>query len=90
MKTRPGGRSKRFGAEFPALKAAKEIRVMSEPLARPGHTPSIGEEIANSVSHGIGLLAAVAATPVLVLAEARRGSAAGVLGSSVFAAAVVL
>lgn len=63
---------------------------MSKSLARPGHVLSTGEEIANSVSHGIGLLAAVVAAPVLVLAAVQRGSAAGVLGSSVFAAAVVL
>jgi len=48
------------------------------------------DEIANSVSHGIGFLAAVVAAPVLVLAAVQRGGAAGVLGSSVFAAAVVL
>ena len=63
---------------------------MTESLARPGHMLSIGEEIANSISHGIGLLAAVAAAPVLVLAAVQRGGAAGVLGSSVFAAAAVL
>ena len=63
---------------------------MGKSLARPGHMLSIGEEIANSVSHGIGFLAAVAAAPVLVLAAAQRGGTAGVLGSSVFAAAAVL
>lgn len=62
---------------------------MGESLARPGHMLPIGE-VANSVSHGIGFLAAVAAAPVLVLAAIQRGGAAGVLGSSVFAAAVVL
>lgn len=51
---------------------------------------SRGEEIANSVSHGIGLLAALAAVPVLVLAAVRRGEAAGVVGASVFGVAVVL
>jgi hemolysin III len=55
-----------------------------------GPTQSHGEEIANSVSHGIGLLAALVAAPVLVLSAARQGGAARVVGASVFAAAMVL
>jgi len=51
---------------------------------------SRGEEIANSVSHGVGLLAAVAAAPVLVLSAARHDGAARIAGASVFAAAMVL
>jgi len=53
-------------------------------------SPSLGEEIANSVSHGVGFLAALVATPFLVLAAARRGGAAGILGASVFAATVAI
>ena len=53
-------------------------------------TQSLGEEIANSVSHGVGLLAAVAAAPVLVLSAVRHGGAARIAGASVFAAAMVL
>ena len=48
------------------------------------------EEIANSVSHGIGFLAAVAAVPVLVVAAARRGDVAGIVGAAVFASTLVL
>lgn len=51
---------------------------------------SPGEEIANSVSHGLGLLATVAAFPVLVAAAARRGDGAGIVGASVFASTMVL
>ena len=51
---------------------------------------SLGEEIANSVSHGIGLLAALAAFPVLVMAALRRGDVSGVVGASVFATTMVL
>ena len=51
---------------------------------------SPGEEIANSVSHGVGLLAAVAAAPVLVLSAARQDGAARIAGASVFAATTVL
>jgi hemolysin III len=51
---------------------------------------SRGEEIANSVSHGVGLLAALAAIPVLVLSAVRHGGVARIAGASVFAAAMVL
>jgi hemolysin III len=51
---------------------------------------SLGEEIANSVSHGVGLLAAIGAAVVLVLYAARQGGATRILGASVFAAAMVL
>ncbi len=51
---------------------------------------SLGEEIANSVSHGVGLAAAVAATPILIIEAARRGGAMGVVGASIFASTVGL
>jgi len=51
---------------------------------------SLGEEVANSVSHGIGLLAALAAFPVLVTSALQRGSAMEIAGASVFATTVVL
>ena len=58
--------------------------------ANQERTQSLGEEIANSVSHGVGLLAAVAAAPVLVLSAVRSGGAARITGASVFAATMVL
>jgi len=60
---------------------------MGQPVERP---QSLGEEIANSVSHGLGLLAALAAFPVLVAVAAQGGSAAQVVGATVFASAAVL
>ncbi len=51
--------------------------------------PSLGEEIANCVSHGVGLLAALAATPFLIL-EARRGGAVAIVGASIFAGTVIV
>jgi hemolysin III len=53
-------------------------------------TQSLGEEIANSVSHGVGFLAAVAAAPFLVLSAVQHGGAARIVGASVFAATMVL
>ncbi|MGH8746993.1 MAG: PAQR family membrane homeostasis protein TrhA [Burkholderiales bacterium] len=59
-------------------------------MATGERVQSLGEEIANSVSHGLGLLAALAAFPVLVVVAQQRGSAAAVIGASVFAASAVL
>lgn len=51
---------------------------------------SLGEEIANSVSHGVGFLLALGAAPFLVRAAVQRGSPSGIVGAGVFAATVVL
>ena len=51
---------------------------------------SAGEEIANSVSHGVALCAALAACPVLVVFALNRGDAAGIAGAIVFATTMVL
>ncbi len=51
---------------------------------------SLGEEIANSVSHGVGLLAAGVGVPFLVVAAVERGEVAGIVGASVFATTMVL
>jgi len=59
-------------------------------FAVPEREQSRGEEIANSVSHGIGLVAALVATPLLVLQAVRRGDTGFIVGASVFAATMVL
>jgi hemolysin III len=48
------------------------------------------EEVANAVSHGLGVLLAVASLPVLVLFGARHGGAGSVVGASVFSATMIL
>lgn len=63
---------------------------MVELIESESRTQTLGEEIANSLSHGVGLLAATIAVPVLVLAAAQRGGAMGIVGASVFAATVLL
>ena len=50
----------------------------------------LGEEIANSVSHGLALIAALAAFPVLIIAAHGRGDVTGIVTASVFATAMVL
>ena len=49
----------------------------------------MGEEIANSVTHGVALLAALVAGPFLIAATAQR-STATIVGASVFVATMVL
>jgi hemolysin III len=51
---------------------------------------SLGEELANSISHGVGLVAALAATPWLIVHAVERGGAGFIVGASVFAASLVL
>jgi len=63
---------------------------MAKSLKSKERAQSTGEEIANSVSHGIGFLAAVAATPVLIFSAVQHGNVAGIVGMSVFASTMVL
>ncbi|OLC73105.1 MAG: hemolysin D [Gemmatimonadetes bacterium 13_1_40CM_4_69_8] len=57
------------------------------PTARP---QSPGEEIANTISHAVGLVATLVGVPFLIGHALRRGSTAGVVGASVFACTIVL
>lgn len=63
---------------------------MSKSLAVILRGQSRGEEIANSISHGIGLIAAIVATPFLVAEAIKRGDAGFIAGVSIFAATMVL
>ena len=63
---------------------------MTKTVALPKRAQSLGEEIANSVSHGVGFLAAVVGAPVLLISAVRHGGAAHIVGASVFAATMVL
>lgn len=63
---------------------------MVETLSLQERPQSRGEEIANSVTHGIALLAALAGTPVLIMAAIQRDSLAAIVGASVFAFTMVL
>ena len=60
----------------------------SSSLSEP--RPNLGEEIANSVSHGVGLLAALIAGPLLVAHAAGNDKPLGAVGASVFVATIVV
>jgi hemolysin III len=50
---------------------------------------TLGEEIANSISHGVGFLGAVAITPILIIAAIPLGTGA-VVGASIFGATMMV
>jgi hemolysin III len=59
--------------------------------AGPDRAQTVGEEIANSVSHGAGLIAAAIGVPFLALRAAKSSRGPGaVIGAAIFAAAVLL
>jgi hemolysin III len=62
---------------------------MLEEIGKEERRPTPGEEIANSISHGIGLILAIVATPFLVTAALRYGNTWRMVGVSVFAASMV-
>ncbi len=57
---------------------------------RHGRRQSPAEEVANSVSHGLGFIASLVAGATLLNEVARRGEPLQVLGASVFAVALAL
>lgn len=63
---------------------------MTKTLPLPERVQTFGEEIANSISHGVGFVMAVAVSPILIIAAAQRDSAAGMVGAGVFAFTIIL
>ena len=51
---------------------------------------SVGEEVANGISHGIGLVGAMIGIPILVLAAFRHGDIPFLIGTIVFATTMFL
>lgn len=72
--------------------AAPALTVSARPRLRAGadRPQTLGEEIANALSHGAGCLLAVASLPLLVGQAARHGGAAEVVAASVFAATMIV
>jgi hemolysin III len=61
---------------------------MNSPTLPPRY--SLGEEIANSVTHGVGILLAIAGLAVLTAVAARNGTALDVTASAIFGATLIL
>ena len=56
----------------------------------PEHDPSLGEEIANAITHGAGLLASVIALPVLIWSASRSHDGARITGVTIFGVTLCL
>jgi hemolysin III len=61
------------------------VNVTNEISATPRWTQSKGEELANSISHAIGFVAALVAAPMLILAALAKGGRGFFVGTIVFA-----
>ena len=59
-------------------------------MVAAARTQTLGEEVANALSHGLGLLLAVASLPVLVWQAAWLGSAIDIVAASVFAGTAIV
>ncbi len=59
-------------------------------VVNTGRPQTLGEEIANAVSHGLGALAAAALLPVALWQAARAGDAADVAAAAIFGASMLL
>jgi hemolysin III len=59
-------------------------------MTSPDTQESRREEVANSISHGVGFVLAVAGAPLLIATAIRRGTLADVVAVSVFAASMAL
>ncbi len=53
-------------------------------------TQSLGEEIANAVSHGVGTLLAIAACVIVIVRAAINSTAIGVVSASIYGASLIL
>ncbi|HET7061595.1 MAG TPA: hemolysin III family protein [Nitrosospira sp.] len=59
------------------------------PPARPRREQTQAEEIANSISHGLGLVAALVGTPFLITHAVRHGNIGFVVGVSLFSTTTI-
>jgi hemolysin III len=66
------------------------MNAVDEALALPKWTQSTGEELANSISHGIGLIGAMIGAPILLLAAFDHGSISFLVGTIVFTVTMLL
>jgi hemolysin III len=64
--------------------------LVSSPQTAREREQTRGEELANSISHGAGLVAATVATPFLIVHAVQLGNARYLVGASIFAATMVL
>ena len=66
------------------------MNTVAKSLPLESWTQSVGEEVANSISHGIGLVGAAIASPILILAAFHHGDVPFFIGTIVFALTMLL
>jgi hemolysin III len=66
------------------------MKTVTVPCNDPRWDQSLGEELANSISHGVGLIAALIGAPILMLAAWRSGDRFFFIGAAIFTAAMLL
>src|SRR5438094_2095749 len=66
------------------------MNVVDQSLALPRRTLSAGEELANSISHGLGLVGAMIGTPILLLAAFHHGSTSFLIATIIFTVTMLL
>jgi hemolysin III len=73
-----------------ALHDRVSINAIDESLPLRNWTQSAGEEVANGISHGIGLVGAMIGTPILLLTAFRHGDISFFIGTIVFTTTMLL
>ena len=66
------------------------MNAIDESLPLPIWTQSAGEEVANGISHGIGLVGAMIGTPILLLAAFHHGNIPFLVGTIIFTTTMLL
>src|SRR3982074_2789160 len=66
------------------------MNVVDQSLTLASRTQSSGEELANSISHAMGLVAAMIGTPILLLAAFHHGSTSFLIATIIFTATMLL
>ena len=66
------------------------MNAIDESLPLRNWTQSAGEEVANGISHGIGLVGAMIGTPILLLAASPHGDIPFLIGTIIFTTTMLL
>ena len=66
------------------------MNAIDESLPLRNWTQSAGEEVANGISHGIGLVGAIIGTPILLLAAFHHGDIPFLIGTIIFTTTMLL
>jgi hemolysin III len=73
-----------------ALHGCLSMKAIDESLPLPNWTQSAGEEVANGISHGIGLVGAIIGAPILLMAAFHQGDIPFFIGTIIFTTTMLL